>query len=388
MKNLDNYDELQESRDEIIIIGNKQNIAKSKKKFSHPVLNFNDSSDENNFKTKKLVAPDTHFSPKDKISNFTWENKIPLGCDCGVNTVFKTDSVYGSVINLDYDKIINSDDVVTGAELSPFDRCVYDAVVTLHVAGNDTFTTADIWRIVSHNSKAKITPIMRDKISKSMFHISKFWLTIVTDYSDKIAMWNNLNRDKTFKSERQLYKNLQATYTGRLLDFRVIGRITYDVTYTSEGKEIIDKISIPEVWKLGFPPILYQYANAKGQVSAVPMNLISTSKKNDKKSALKRGVHTDELSAFLVREIDTMKRTAKRKKAYSNIIKLEQLYKIDGIDNIQQGTNDLNLKKSRTRNKLVKILDRFRENGMINSYTFHKKTIGRALTFHSVEIFF
>ena len=112
----------------------------SKKNFSHPVLTFDNSNEESDFKEKNFVSPDTFFSPKDKVSNTTWENKLPIGRDFGIITARKND-YFGCVVHLDYEKIINSDDVVIGAELSNVDRCVYDAVVTLYVAGNTMFST-------------------------------------------------------------------------------------------------------------------------------------------------------------------------------------------------------------------------------------------------------
>ena len=349
---------------------------------SHKNILFVDDDEQTSFKETHLVVPNIHFSPKDKISNFTWDNKLPIGVDCGVNTVFKHDATFGCVLNINYEDILNRKEIITGAELSPFDRCVYDAIVTLHVAGNSMFTTADIWHVISKNMKTKLTKVARQKIVKSMFHISKFWVSIVTDYSDKIFTWNNLNRDKTFKSERQLYPKLQATYTGRLLNFEVIGYRAIN------GADVTKEEKCAEVWKILSAPILYKYANAKGQVSSTPLNLLETSKKEGKTSALKRGTHTDELSAFLAREIDTMKRTAKRKKSYSNIILLDKLYKIDGIDDVKTDANSVNKKKSRTRDKLIKILVRFKENGNITGHKLHKKVVGSSATFHSVEIFF
>ena len=305
----------------------------------------------------------------------------------GIITVRKAEN-FGCVVQLNYEKIINSNDVVTGAELSKFDRCVYDAVVTLFVSGYDTFSTTDILRIISHNQKAKVTPVNRDKIIKSMFHISRFWLSILTDDSERFDVWYSISRNAPFNSERKYYKNLQATYTGRLLDFRVIGNITFDVSYLHDDQQFTEKESFPEIWKLGFPPILYQYAKAKGQISAVPIKLLDTS--SDKRSivtSVRRRAFTSELTSFLAREIDTMKKTAKRKQPYSRIILLDRIYKIDGINDIQQNTDNIKTKKKTTRQKLGKILSRFKENGMINGHTFHKKTIGKSLTFYSVEIF-
>lgn len=351
-------------------------------------LSFIDENEEKEFKEKDFLTPDTHFSPKDKVSNATWDNKLPVGDDIGVITIRKSDS-FGCVVHLDYEKIINSADVVTGAELSPFDRCVYDAVVTIYVAGNDTFSTTDIWHIISKNPNSRLSEKERLKIVHSMFHISRFWMSILTEQSDKLNFWSALNRNKTFLPERKLYKKLETSYSGRLLDFRVIAHRSISVTRTINGEKIVEQKTIADIWKIGFPPILYQYAKAKGQVSAVPMNLLDTSKKGNKKVAINRGDHTDELANFLSREIDTMKRTSKRKQPYSRVILLERIYKIDGIDDIQKDDiNGINKKKSRTRDKLDKILSRFKENGMIEGHQFHKKIKGKSLYFHSVEIIF
>lgn len=365
---------------DFIKVEDKKQINSSK-----PVLLFVSDDEQEFFEDTEYVTPDTHFSTKDKVSNLTWNNRLVIGNDFGVITVKKSEN-FGCIVHLDYEKIIKSDDVITGAELSDFDRAVYDAIVTIYVAGNKVFTTADIWHVMSQNPKARLTEKKRDQIAHSMFHISRFWMTIVTDYSDKIFTWNSLNKNSTFKSEGKFYKNLKATYTGRLINFSVIGNISFDVTYAVGDKEVVEKKSIAQVWKILDTPILYQYAKDKGQVSAVPMNLLATSKNDDKKTSLNRGDHTDELALFLSREIDTMKKTAKRKQPYSHIILLERIYKIDGIDDIQQNNDNIKTKKKTTRQKLEKLLTRFKENGMIKGHQFHKKVIGKSPTFYSIEI--
>ena len=386
-KNLDDVQILSDDHD-LILIEKRPLIPISKKKFFNPVMTFDNSDEKSNFIEKRFITPETFFSSKDKVSNYTWKNRLPIGHDMGIATIRRKTDNFGCIVHLDYEKIINSDDVVTGARLSDFDRCVYGAVVTIFVTGNDTFTTNDILHIISQNPNARLTIVERARIIKSMFHISKFWLSIVTDDSEKMNTWDSFNRNHSFNPERKLYKKLQTSYTGRLLDFRVIGKITFDVAYSLDGQEIIEKETFANVWKLGFPPILYQYAKSKGQISSVPIHFLDTSKQSDKKYAIKRGSHNDELALFLSREIDTMKKTAKRKNFYSHTILLERIYKIDGIDEIKADVNSINKKRKRTRDKLVKILNRFKENGMINGHALHKKIIGKALTFYSVEIFF
>ena len=112
------------------------------------------------------------------------------------------------------------------------------------------------------------------------------------------------------------------------------------------------------------------------------MTLLNTSDKTDNKPALRRGSHTNELANFLTREIDTMKKSP----TYSKIILLDRIYSIDGIDEVQNDANSLKQKKKYTRGKIDKIFTRFKTNGMIQGYIFHKKVIGKATTFYSVEI--
>ena len=85
---------------------------------------------------------------------------------------------------------------------------------------------------------------------------------------------------------------------------------------------------------------------------------------------------------FFAREIDTMKKNPN----YSKIIILARIYSIDGIDEVQNDANSLKQKKKYTRGKIDKILTRFKTNGLIQGYKFHKKVIGKATTFYSVEI--
>ena len=349
------------------------------------VIKFVSPEKESLFKNTPSIFPDTQFSPKDKVSNLIWNNEINVGEYFGVPTVYKSED-FGCLVKLNYDAILNSNEVITGAELSPFDRNVYDSVVTLYVAGNKMFPLQDIWRVFSQNPNAKLTEVERKKLLKSLFHIARFWVTIVTDYSEKIEVWTEKNsksneeHGKNFKPERKFYKKLESTYTGQLLSIQIIGRRCVETIH--DGQNIIEKETTAEILELGFCPILYQYAKAKGQVASTPIKLLNTSDRSNKKIVINRGYHNDELVTFLAREIDTMQKNS----TYSKIILLERLYIIDGIENIQQGKNDLKKKRKQTRDKLEKILTHFKINGIIKGHIFHKKTFGRASTFYSVEI--
>ena len=345
---------------------------------------FNDSNEEENFQNANRVTPETFFSPKDKVSNVVWNNEIDIGDDIGVITIFKSEN-FGCIVKLNYEKIMNSNDVITGAELSPFDRNVYDSVVTLYAAGNKMFPLQDIWRVFSQNPNARLTEVERKKLLKSLFHIARFWITIVTDHSEKTEVWAKKNsnpENKPFKPERKFYKKLQSSYTGHLLEFRVIANRCVETVHSNNGQDVIEKETTAEIFELGFCPILYQYAKAKGQVASTPIKLLNTSDRSNKKIVINRGYHNDELATFLAREIDTMKKSS----TYNKNILLERLYIIDGINEVQTDTNSVNKKKKKTRDKIKKILSHFKINGIIKDYIFRKKTFGKASTFYSIEI--
>ena len=347
-------------------------------------LIYVDEEAERIVQENKFISPPTLYSPKDKVSNKLWTNSFNCNEDTAIITIRKSEE-FGCIVRLNYDKIFADEHVITGANFSDFDRALYDAVVTLMVAGNNIFSNTALWRVITQNPDAKLTDSARLKIVKSMFHVGNFLISIVTDYSKKADVWADFNSDSTqrpFKSERKFYKKLQAIYGGRLLEFRWIAERSITITRTVDGQEIIERKDIPEIWQFIAPPILYQYAADKEQVASIAMTLLNTSDKTDNKPALKRGTHTDELANFLVREIDTMK----KKPNYSKIIVLDRIYSIDGINEVQTDTNSVNKKKKKTRDKINIILSRFKENRLIQGHKFHKKVIGKALTFYSVEI--
>ena len=201
-------------------------LEKPGKRIAKPDLVYVDDKCKKIAEEAVLIPASTYYSPKDKVSNLTWNNTIP--CDNinkGIITVRKSE-YFGCIVRLNYDKIFADEHVITGADPSNFsniDRAVYDAVVTIIVAGNNVFNNTDIWRVITQNPNAKLTDAARFKIAKSMFHIGNFLISIITDYNENPNAWDKINsdpRERPFKSERKFYKKLQSLYGGRLLEFR------------------------------------------------------------------------------------------------------------------------------------------------------------------------
>ena len=250
------------------------------------------------------------------------------------------------------------------------------------------FSTEDIGRVIAHNPKAVITDNKCLEIANSMLKLNCHHIVIATDNSIDSLKWYDIENIPRLKGERKFYPKLEKCYKGRLLDFRIISSTHLDCSKKINGNELIFDENVPDEWEILLCPILYEYAAVKGQVAATPINLLNTSKDKQNKDlpALNRTQKTNILANFLAREIDTMKKSANKKK-YSHFILMDTLYKLDGIDDVQQNKNDLKKKKFRSRRKLEKLLTRFKENGLIYNYIFHKKLKGKTTIIHCVEIF-
>ena len=97
-------DEVQTVSDDIVVLvkdNGKRLCGNLKRNFGNSVLSFENLEDELNFERRRFIMPDTHFSPKDKVSNRTWDNKLPIGRDIGIITVRNQD-YFGCVVQLDY----------------------------------------------------------------------------------------------------------------------------------------------------------------------------------------------------------------------------------------------------------------------------------------------
>ena len=127
---------------------NKKFFDRIEKEISNPQpLKFIDINAEKLIKSTAFIFPETYYSPKDKVSNLIWNNRFNCNEDRPVVTVKKSED-FGCIVQLNYDKIFADEHVITGANFSDFDRALYDAVVTLIVAGNNIFNNTALWRVI------------------------------------------------------------------------------------------------------------------------------------------------------------------------------------------------------------------------------------------------
>ena len=391
------------------LLANSQNWTKSptiKNKTGQNLQNFVQvinqtgqnllSENSSNINKYNLLYPTVNYSAKTKVSNMLFRPKkqIKINQLNGIVTLPSKKDFFGVVVRLrihkpeaDCEQFFD-DDSIFSQPLNEFDQAVYDAVVSLYVADNTIFTTDAICKVLAHNTQTRLTNKKRIDIAFSLLKLYAHFITIITDDSINSSDWTSFNDNSSkFKGERKFYTNLKQYYQDRLLNFRIVNSVNVTCHKNINGSKIPFNRTIPNEWKIIQIPILYDYAAIKKQVAATNIEYLNTSKdkQNDKLPALNRNTRTDNLANFLAHEIDTMKKTA-NKKRYSHFILMDTLYKLDGIDDISQNANNIKTKKQYTRKKIIKLLSRFKDNGLIADYVFHKKKRGKTFFLHSIEI--
>ena len=342
------------------------------------------SENSSNINKYNLLYPTVNYSAKTKVSNMLFRPKKQIRVNKlnGIMTLPSKKDFFGVVVRLrihkpetDYEQFFDDDSIFTQL-LNEFDQAVYDAVVSLYVAGNTIFTTDAICKALAHNTQTRLTDKKRIDIAFSMLKLYAHFITIITDDSINSSDWTSFNDNSSkFKGERKFYTNLKQYYQDRLLNFRIVNSVNVTCHKNINGSKIPFNRTIPCEWELINIPVLYDYAATKKQIAATHIEYLNTSKdkQNDKLPALNRNTRTDNLANFLAHEIDTMKKTVNNKRPYSRFILLKTVYTLDGINDIQQDINSINKKKFRSRQKLDKLLTRLKENGLIRDYIYHKK---------------
>ena len=171
-------------------------------------------------------------------------------------------------------------------KITPYDREVHDAVVTLHVAGNKIVTPEMVYRAMNGMTESeKLSPQAIDAVTRSM---------------DK-SRYTTLKID--FSQEAQAYKkDCKAIYEGYLL-------ACDKLTVSTGGRT-------KEAYRLLREPILLEYSKISGQIITVPIKLLQT------KGNIRSTEDVIVLRGYLLRQIEGMKsRTFHRinKIAYKSI---------------------------------------------------------------------
>ena len=277
-----------------------------------------------NIKTK---APKQWITPIDKVSNNAFNGKGTLYKENGVNVRIsgrKSKNEILSFVRLDYSD--NAIQISGKKELTPYDREVHDALVTLYIdGGNEYITHQMIYRAMTGNPEAKLTPKQREDISSSLDKLMYSKLVI-----------------KASDAECKAYGFDKWTNESTVIDGR--------------KSTVIMKGEVIETYHLLSEPALYTYAKFKKQICRLDIKLLN--------SPVNKNEENITLQGSLLRHINGIKRGK-----ISPTILYETIYKQLGIQAQASSDGALRKKKLKVRNTVKKILDYLKAHDFIKNYT-------------------
>ena len=257
------------------------------------------------------IAPQKYVQPSDKISN----ELTALSLVGGGNVIVgpKGKEKIKSVVRLNTQGLEGFN---IRREIDEFDRAVMDAITSLYVAGNEVMTVSMIHNVLTGNSGSRITEKKRDDINDSITRL------IYT------GVFINPEQER-----QELYPTLKKVYDSPLVNGRRVSNVYVNGTLT-------DCLRVYDL------PILYEYANAKKQVSTIPIELLN--------SPIAKNKETIILQDYILRRVEAMKRGN-----ISHTITYEAIYKLFGYETDKQSPAPakVRVKQKELREKASVILD-------------------------------
>jgi len=289
----------------------------------------------------KSIIPQKHIKPINKLANTITKDIIDKGqIDLIVSGKNSKREIYTKVM-LEYD---NKHIQMSGQKYMPYDREVYDGVVTLYAAGNDFVTPAMVYRAMNGLSGTEyIKPETLEKVRQSLDKSMRIYTVI--DYTDEAKMYNK--------------KIEKTTYEGYLL-------AAEKVTVKVNGE-------IHEAYRI-LSPILYEYAKISGQIISVPIKYLQT------KDAVRSTDEVIVIRGYLLRQIEWMRNTRVYR---SENITYQGIYEELGISKIFLDDTAYKNKTRTVRNHIKAILDEWTDQGYIidyKEYQEHKTMRGIVIT--------
>lgn len=270
--------------------------------------------------------PTNYVTAIDKVSKETFLGDFQLGTGKKVNVQKKRLAKKSPIYTLIYIDIPELEGVkISGRkELTPFDREVHDAIVTLYVEGGNVFITVNmIYQMMTGKRDAHCSPKQAQAITDS---ITKLMLShVIIDASEEAKL-------RGFKNSR---------YDSTLIN------VKRNEIILMNGKEV-------EAIKILDTPILFDYANQKDQIGRFDVKLLDSPINKTEENII--------LEGYLRRRILGIKGSSK----LSPTIVYETIYKQLEISASSDGA--LRKKKLKVRETVKKILDFYRQEGFIKGY--------------------
>lgn len=307
---------------------------KERKKMRDELLNFLNSLEAGTSKTKKsdittviTKRPIAFLTPIDKVSNKAFDGLLNSNELITVAMEKRgSKKEINTLVNINFNNM-QSVTINGKKELTPYDREVYDAIITLYVDGkNEIITPQMIYQTMTGNPNNFLNEKAKKEIQNAITKL----------------MYSDVTIDATQEAEAFGFDTFK--YSGNLLHAeRITARI---------NNNEVDAIHIIK------KPVLYDYAERKNQIGRVDIKLLN--------SPINKNNEIIALQGYLMRRILSMKSGK-----LSNSILYETIYKQIEIEAATDGA--LRKKKTKVREQVKKILDYWKQESFIKAYTENKK---------------
>lgn len=294
-------------------------IAEKIKKFENELLA------KRNIKDVLTKVPKQWITLIDKVSSKAFDGKGTLYDEKEVEVSIggrKSKKEILSLVHLDYSD--NAIQISEKKELTPYDREVHDALVTLYIdGGNEYITPQMIYRTMTGNQETKLTPKQQEAISNSLNKLMYSKLVI-----------------KASDAECKAYGFDKWTYESTVI----------------QGEKSTARMNgeVIETYHLLREPALYTYARLKKQICRLDIKLLN--------SPVNKTEENITLQSYLLRRINAIKSTK-----LSPTILYNTIYEQLDIQASSDGA--LRKKKLKVRNTVKKILDYLKAQNFIKNYT-------------------
>lgn len=213
--------------------------------------------------------------------------------------------------------------------LTPFDLDLLAHISSLYEAGNSIITCEMIYSQMSGGRRVKVTPLMREKVYKSLARLRHTSI--------------NINAKNEF--DKQL--NTEARFEGALLPNEILSGM--NIALNGAG-------NVHECIKILDKSVLHRYAEGKRQISNMPVRMLDV-----------KGINNTEenitIAHYLLRAYADM-RNEKAKR--NNIILYETLYKYLGVNGENEQT--IRNKKGNIRKTVRAILNAWKKAGYLAGF--------------------
>lgn len=275
----------------------------------------------------KTKYPNEFITPKDKISNMLFNGELSEELKSLRMERNGSKKELTAKVSIGFDEL--KEVRLSNRTITPYDREVHDAIVSLYVDGkNEYITPLMIYRTMTGNPNGKLTDKIFNDVSEAIERCSRTRVYI----------------DATGEVEGKGYDIKQPIYKENLLYTRSIKGL-----HNGEMGEWIQIIQ---------PPILYKYASCKNQVARMDIKLLNTPVNKNEETIILQG--------YLQRRILTMKGSS-----LSRNILYETVYKQLNINAVSPGA--LRKKQTKIRDTIKNILDYWEVEGFIKGF---KENVG------------